>query len=345
MTAAGILQSLEHLMHDYPLEPCWREPDLFSEIALVNGVEIHLVGLSARSAFDEVVSGSAASLAAPPLSRAYFELVERTSIVAMERAERASWPLRDEKGARRGAAGAEAIAPRSPDPDRWRYARSNGVALGKSWPEACEGALCELLERDHVLRSWYGEQPPTPVDLPLGWVPIGLQELYGFEAYSFETPGREPMVHVTGIFGFPKTDAAPLIYGFGARRTRADALMCSYGECLQRLGFLWGEQIPSSEPAMSPTPDFHQELFLWPATHDRIRRWLAGKNRTAEPIVPPLVPDQPDRLFAELTPPNLASRLFVAKALPQTELPLVFGFGHPGALRGIPDALQVHPIA
>jgi hypothetical protein len=46
----------------------------------------------------------------------------------------------------------------------------------------------------------------------------------------------------------------------------------------------------------------------------------------------------------DLTPPELASALFVAKALPEKEVPLVFGEGGPGVLQAIPRSLRVHPL-
>jgi hypothetical protein len=51
------------------------------------------------------------------------------------------------------------------------------------------------------------------------------------------------------------------------------------------------------------------------------------------------------RLFADITPPDLRSKLFVAKAIPQDEWPLVFGSGHPWIEQELPEHVRVHPIA
>ena len=51
---------------------------------------------------------------------------------------------------------------------------------------------------------------------------------------------------------------------FGARCEVHEAVAAATCECLQRLGFLWGEAIPQDLPAFAPTPDLHQEYYLHP---------------------------------------------------------------------------------
>jgi hypothetical protein len=51
------------------------------------------------------------------------------------------------------------------------------------------------------------------------------------------------------------------------------------------------------------------------------------------------------RLFVDITPPELRTRIFVAKAVPRGELPLVFGRGHPNIASRLPETLAVHPIS
>jgi len=336
------MPSLDELRRSHPFVSDWGELDIHAELVSVDEVTIHLAGIAAWGPDGEVFTGSAASLETSPIDRAYFELLERGSILAMGRERQRNWPLKDQDGAVRGRSCPDSLAPSSPDPQRWRYARSNGVALAASWEEACTRALWELVERDRVLRSWYGEFAPRRIDLPTNTMPFGLARSYEFEAYEFDAE-CEPFVHVAALFGFPRQSSAPMLYAFAGRDTIGGALAAAARECLQRLGFLWGEEIPSVAPAFSPSPEYHQEFFLQRAAHSRLRRWLAGDHKRADPNLRTTWVAC-GRLFADITPVQLRPALFVAKAMPNGELPLVFGVGHP-SLPDLPEQLCVHPIA
>jgi len=111
------------------------------------------------------------------------------------------------------------------------------------------------------------------------------------------------------------------------------------------LGFLWGESIPSAAPDFEPTPHYHQELFLCPSNHPALRAWLRGEHRAVVTKVRRQNTASSPRLFADITPPELLSKLFVAKAIPEDEWPLVFGSGHPWIDGDLPEHVRVHPIA
>src|SRR5437762_9856034 len=275
---------LEELKQSFPLGDRWRDPKAYEEVVSIRGVEIALAGLSTESTEGEVVTGSAGDVGEIPLPRAYFELLERASVVAVGREPRVEWPVRDLDGQEHGVATSSQLAPASPDPARWRYARSNGVAVSSTWRDACCRASWELIERDRILRSWYGAFAPTRISMAAAAMPRDLDEVYEFEGYSFGE-AEDSRVHVVGVFGFPRADSAPLLYGFGARPIRADALSAASRECVQRLGFLWGESIPSAAPDFEPTPHYHQELFLCPSNHPALRAWLRGKHRAVLPKV------------------------------------------------------------
>jgi hypothetical protein len=335
---------LEQLREHYPLAQRWGEPTVFVETTCVSGVRIHVAGLSARCDAGETAIGSAGDLLESPLRRAYFELLERASTVTMFETKGTYLATRSASGVGRERVGMGAIVPTTRDPDRWRYARSNGVAAGSSWHEACARAEWELVERDRILRSWYGELPPIRVELPRATVPSALNTVYSFEAYLFGDSASSN-VEVAGVFGFPRRPDAPLLYGFGARPSVQRAVAVAAGECVQRLGFLWGEAIPSQAPIPSPTPDFHQDFFLWPSAHDRLHRWLGGEHLECDlEFVGSEPARKAERRFVDMTPPELTSRLFVAKAVPDGEIPLVFGDGHPDLAGQSPDALRIHPI-
>jgi hypothetical protein len=137
-----------------------------------------------------------------------------------------------------------------------------------------------------------------------------------------------------------------MLCGFGARPTRERALAVAASECIQRLGFLWGEEIPIRCPDFSPTPDFHQEFFLWPSARERLHRWLAGEHREVGlAFIESGSALNRERQFVDMTPPELAPRLFVAKAVPDREISLVFGDGHPAVTGQMPEGLRIHPIS
>ncbi len=331
-------------MKEFPLGSAWGDVVVFTDAASINGIDIHLAAIAATTAGGETVTGSAGDFCESPASRAYFELLERVSIV---RSETLIWalPIKTSTGRECAQVRSDLIAPKSRHPDRWRYSRSNGVALGSSWAAACNRAEWELTERDRVLRSWYGEIPPLRVGLPPAALAPALEACYAFESYLFGPPATSN-VEVAGVFGFPKWDEAPFVCGFGARPVLEDAIGAALGECMQRLGFLWGEEIPSERPEMSVTPDFHQEFFLWPGARDRVREWLQGGHQKFGVQLPSRPTGcRGERLFLDVTPEGIAPRLFVAKAIPQGEMRLAFGEGHPDIHEELPEPLWVHPVA
>ena len=339
------MTSLDDLRRSYPLMNGWEAPTLFQETTSVNGLRIHLVGLAARATDSEMAIGSAGALECAPLARAYFELLERASIVTSMRDPTASVVLKDAHGAQRSIVTVAELFPASTAPQSWSYSRSNGVAIASNWKDACDRALWELIERDRVLRSWYGAIVPEKIDFPAGFLPPHLSEIYDVEAFSFGAANALD-VQVVAVFGFPRVEGAPLIGGLGARPTAQGALEAAWGECLQRLGFLWGEEVPSDEPAFAATPDFHQETFLWPGKHATLRAWLSGAHSRFDGCLKePISTARGSRLFADLTPAVLEGRAVVAKAIAQSEVPLTFGCGHPLVERASPEELRVHPVA
>ncbi len=321
--------SLERLAREYPLPRGWSQPSLFTQVTMIRGIRIHMIGLTIERAGGHVVTGSAADQGIIPWRRAYFELHERAAVTSCAIGATGESILRDSDGASFGRIGVAALFPDSPEPMVWRYSLSNGTAVGRTWAEATERALWELVERDRVLRAWYGELRPQPIEPRRDLIPSRLCEIYDFQAYSFDVPSQDA-VRVGMIFGFPKEERAPLVYGLGARSSMHEALVAAWAECLQRLGFLWGEELPKDKPAFAPDPDFHQEYYLWRPNHQTLRDWLAGKHERFQGLLKKdHLPRKDPRLFADLTPPELAGRLAIAKALPRVEVPLTFGRGHP----------------
>jgi hypothetical protein len=271
-------------------------------------------------------------------------LVERTSLVSAGRHESREFSLKDFAGRAMGRASVHRVFPQSNDP-RVRFARSNGVAAGTNWRSACRAAQWELVERDRVLRSWYGVTRPRPLSLPSSMWRDALGTRCDFRAYSFPRASRSQRGSAVGVFAFPRSPEVALAYGFAADHDSKRALERAAAECLQRFGFLWGETIPTSEPAFAPTAEYHQEYYLQPSMHQRLRNWLSGEHARTPCTLSERTGVGHVSEFADLTPDVLRGKLFVVKALPRCELDLTFGAGHPAVTGSLPESFQVHPIA
>jgi hypothetical protein len=336
--AQNVDRHLARLTKRYPLPNGLGEPEVFAEVVQIHAVSIQVAGV-ATMVDGECITGSAGSLVEPPLKRAYLELLERLAVLNAIARTDATVPVWDESGASRGAEPRSAVFPQPPVVSSWCWARSNGVAVGGTWDDAARRARLELIERDRVLRSWYGEDTPTRIAVGDDFIPGALRASYEFEAYEFG--GGSGSVAV-GVFGFPRNDE-PLVYGFGARANLLDATTSAASECLQRLAFLWGEALPDAPPAFAPTPAFHQEHYLYAGNREGLRRWLCGGHRSFCGILGAM-PEPAEPSYVDLTPVALASRLRVVKAIAAGHVPLTFGRGHPLLQGEAPEELAVHPI-
>ena len=232
---------------------------------------------------------------------------------------------------------------RGPSP-RQRYSLSNGVACHETWSQACEAALLELVERDRVLRSWYGiGAPPRLLDVvPESLEPFSSRYLISSCLLDGVSREEEP-IEVAGVFLFPRSPQLPFAAGFAAGRSEVDALERAARETIQRVGFLWGEDISEVAPSFETTPEYHLDYFLYPPHQEQVRSWLEG--RVAEPSgsgAPE--PRTSEVSYADLTPSHLRGRLSVARAVGGGHLALVFGEGHP-SLSSDPVERPVHPVA
>lgn len=356
----------------YPLSEHWQRPELFLETAHVASLSIDLAGVTTRSHSGCDAFGAAAELRlvptaqravsrAPrvsPIARSYYELVERTAILESIEGSRPR-PAFEVYSADRqlfARVPRSVVHPIDIHPDTQRHSRSNGVAVQTDWATACRAAARELVERDRVLRSWYGATTPECFGVGHHPVATALRDTYDFSAFGFGQSDVElefglgsglarDRIHVAGVFGFPRVTDAPMLFGFGTSDTVSGAIERAWSECIQRLGFLWGEEIPSDAPEMAPTAEGHQEHFLFAPHHDRLRRWLDGEHRRYAGILRQVRGDEPEIVFVDLTPSALRGQLCVVKALSAETVPLVFGVGHPWLTELPTTAIAVHPIA
>jgi hypothetical protein len=339
--------TLASLSERFALSNEWAPPELFTENVSVSGLQIGLAGLSTRHSSGCGALGSAAELDQIPLARAYYELIERTSIIEWLARPREGHRLLDAEHNEVGFLPALALDEPNLDPERQRASLSNGVAAHGRFDHACRAAACELIERDRVLRSWYGQIRPHRVSF-LPSFAGALESEYRLETYTFGTgsvsvsSGGSHRIDVAAAFGFPHHPQNPLLCGLGTGSHPVQAAASAWRECLQRLGFLWGEALPDA-PDMTPTPDFHQDYYLRPENHAYLRSWLDGEHSGNVTLLQQELPAE--IAFIDLTPPHLAGRLVVVKAVCAQACPLVFGLGHPWLLQEPPAGLEVHPIA
>jgi YcaO cyclodehydratase, ATP-ad Mg2+-binding len=306
----------------YPLPRGCALKDRLLDRVQVGGLELSMVGLVASAPGRASVMGSAAGIDGYPVDRAYFELLERTSLIRA-RARRFLW-IRTAAGDPQRRLASTDVFPPDANAAELRNSLSSGVAMHVRWQSACDAALCELIERDRVLRSFAGEFPPRAVRVRDNALVRALRGLYRVEAYRFD-PIAPGLTHTAvGLFLFPHKPALPLAYGFAAAREREGALRSATREAVQRLAFLWGEALPERPPAPSPTPDYHQEFWLYPSHQRALRAWLAGRTRARKRAIVPIL-DGDNVTFADLTPRGLPAHVRVVRAISARALPLRFG--------------------
>lgn len=315
--------------------------ETFLQRVKVGTLELFMVGLVAHTPEGAAVTGAAADDRGFPIDRAYFELLERLAIFAA-RVRSEPFVVRDRSGRAKGSLSQARLFPADAKPECLRTSLSNGVALHATWPLACEAALCELIERDRVLRSFAGEFVPVSVPDASPKLTRALRKHYVVETYTFG-PKRAKLTHVvSGLFMFPRQLSLPLVCGFGCGADLAHAASSAQREALQRLAFLWGEALPDCPPPPAASPDYHQEYYLYPPHHALLRRWLDGKQRRAraksQATRTPLLDQEPVR-FVDLTTPELSGALWVARAVSRRAAALRFGRARSS------DERAPHPIS
>jgi hypothetical protein len=327
------------LGHVYSLPPGVRISDELSDTVFPAGARLFVTGFLGDCEGTQI-AGSSASDEGPPVHTAYMEFLERAYLLKSMAERERHFFARDRRGRRIGRFSCDRVFP-SDSPRSYRWSKSNGVAIGESWSSAATRAERELVERDRVLRSWYGQIVPKCVAFHDTPVLREISQTYSLSAYSFGTDDATGIC-VVGFFAFP-SGKRPLAYGFGASTNPREAGAKAVRECLQRLAFLWEEALPSCDVEMEPTPDSHQEFYLFSGNHDRIRHWLSGEHASVGSFAPPFPCAPPS--IVDITPSGLGSDLVLAKALSDGgHLPLAFGTEHPMLDPNAPPFMKVHPV-
>jgi hypothetical protein len=301
----------------------WRKPEVFIENATLLGQTSQAIGITVESDSGKIAFASAAGTFSPLiLKRAYFELIERTSILE---AQESSQIFFNE----------DLSAP-------WSYSRSNGVATHVDINEAKHSATFEILERDAILRSWYSKTRPLQVTFSeLGMEPPDPSHEVDIRIVRFPQT-----CIVLGVFGFPKKDKLPLFFGFAAGNNLKEVFQHAWDEAMQRLIFTADGPFPNALPQCQSTPDYHLDYYLYPPSSQLIRDWLEGPKREGITAGPPRFDKKPSQFsFLDLTPQHLKNRLWVLKGCSEEHLPLVFGNWTPPLKEYKAIDIIPHPIA
>ncbi|HEX5035316.1 MAG TPA: YcaO-like family protein [bacterium] len=332
------MSSLENLSEAHPLPGDWKNPELYEEVAETPSARLLLTGLTADHPRYGRVFAAAADFAEPQLLRCYFELLERVSILEAENSERGDFELKEPNGKFAGSLSKSKLFLSSDAPEIWQYSRSNGVAAHRDWASACRNAQLELVERDRLLRSWFGQLRPAPVPFR----PPVADSRYRFQMYSFADPGDPCPIFVHGLFAFPQSEEVLLAYGSGAGWSAEAASDKAIREFLQMYGFLLGEKVDAEEPKPAPHPSYHQAMNFRPEGRKKISGWLEGNHSVF--ASPPKSRGEPAIFYADISPPALQNKVFVAKAVCPERVPLTFGQARPRGAEKLPADLLIHPF-
>lgn len=321
---------IKKLKTDFPIPAQWKEVDFFSETVQIGDLQIHCVGYSYESN-GTLVTGSAASSQEKPFDRAYFELLERLSIVEAMRSEKTFTCIKTGQTIR-----SKDLFPQSNSPE-WNYARSNGVALGLTTDQASLRASQEAIERDIILRSWLGNFPPQ--ELFLSHEELKYQKLlspfYDMKSYAFPVIKNQTYVCMSVLF--PLNDAHPQLHGFGAGSSVDLAQIKAAEEAIQRLAFLWGDNF-CEDLTFQPTPLYHQNFFLQPTGKRQLKSWL-NFSHESYPFNHLDVPVS----FFDITP-DFLKKYKVIKALSVECLALKFGKAAYQPFKDLSYDHSIHPI-
>lgn len=306
------------LRQEIPMAGDWQNPELFVWPGQLGEWRAVAVGMqSSNPKLQLLATGSAcvAEVAADlALELAYYELLERCICLESSESRRSLEVCRSD-GEHIGHSPSENVFPKH-DGTQTQWAKSNGVALGRTWEQACQNAYLELVERHTVLVAWYANQPPK-----------------SFGATTRLTDGRRLKTY---LFGYPVDsnvatamavlwqDHEIVAYGFGSHYDPRSAAAKADRECRQRAVFLTGETFDGEMPDFQPTPSYHQEFFGRRRGNLRLVEWLES-GQQAE-FAPPALTTQADCCFAVLAEPDEDGQgVYCVRALNRHLVPLFFG--------------------
>ncbi|SMF73214.1 YcaO-like family protein [Pseudobacteriovorax antillogorgiicola] len=320
--------------------PGWEIEPVFSQVITIEKLNIDAYGVIGRHSLYGEAYGSSADIGIGiGVDKAWYEFLERACTL-----ERIYPDKLEQEASKCRNSGLFC--------DQYEGAvlsKSNGVAIHKTIEEAQYAAALELIERHSILESWCGNAPPPKrVERNLTYGPE-ISKTYNHSIYSFASMNHDSIgsIDVAMVVLTPLRKESPFCYGFGAGGDLDQAITKAESEALQRLAFLWEEDIPQTSPTnIEASASFHQEFYLCPENWTHFEAWLKGHFMVVDRSLIP-----PSRLshieFANITTPS-ASELgyYVVKAISDELQPLFFGKPPQTAPWSNIQAEQtIHPIA
>jgi thiazole/oxazole-forming peptide maturase SagD family component len=212
------------------------------------------------------------------------------------------------------------------------YANSSGVAAFTDEPGAMERALLELIERDALMRCWFGRRPPPCIN------PSQLSGYAQDRRRHWQSLGRD--THVLDLSGHGVPTVLVAIVSdtqYPCLSTGASSSLTSFEEALAKawheaesglLDALHSPQTRRISPAAVARPFDHAKLYYYPDHLDHVR-WLWDSRRTVPPEPPAVTFGQ---LLAQLRPTMVRlsppdAPLVVVRMLSDQLVPINFGHG------------------
>lgn len=320
----------------------WSISDSFSDqVKIDESSKIYLYGFVAQHEDFGEAYGSSGSLEDDNGIGAWFELIERISLVEKIKADSSttySSYLFDGNPSKSYLQ--KELFPKSPSKD-FEFAKSNGVATHTDIIEARSRTAFELIERERIIKSWYLKAPPKCLDISNEFSK-GFVDRFQFIEGDFGSSDVDGLgsIYTSGVFLFPKKKENIAIYGFGAGLSNSDAKAKAAREAIQRLGFLWEEEPLDSAPSFSPSPSYHQEYFLQKNQEKYLKEWISLEHN--KPINLPkaskIVID-----YVDLTLENFIDS-YTVRAYCSDLMPLVFGKWYHNKFE-VSDSKLIHPVA
>src|SRR5262245_41910357 len=132
-----MLLDAQKLYSKYPLPRQWSTPELFSEVVRIRDFVINLVGFHSRHSSGRLVTGSAGDPILSPVDRAYFELLERATVVDAIDKDTFSYNAFDSRRIHVRTMSAEQVFRAPSTSVDQSLSNSNGVAVDITWRTAC----------------------------------------------------------------------------------------------------------------------------------------------------------------------------------------------------------------
>ena len=285
----------------------WTIIEEINDTVKVGELEIFISGHCAQNKVtNQMAVGSQASATEARAEIAYYELLERISTIEY-------FAKSDD----------DFCAPwmqqyLSENTDEFQISKSNGISFHSDKDIAKRSATCELLERHVVLNSWYGDKAPRLLNCNPSASFEKIKSCY--DCHYYEIP-NDCELFVVMITLTPLEKGKPFIFGFGAHPSLAQAIEKSENETIQRLGFLYHEEIEEN-PQFSASPFYHQEIYLGKSGQQKIQTWINGDH--VNPIFD-FHPTFDSFQHIDITPEWLKDKYVVVKAVGENYVPLYFG--------------------